>query len=94
MERRHGADGLAERDIAERHLEDDVEVVLFNQHPSLHKLSILSHYVRYFQRPKSFLLTDLLQINIQPWRTLQYKECVCNTYNADFNGDEINLHLL
>ena len=62
MERRHGADGLAERDIAERHLED-VEFVLFNQHPSLHKLSILSHYVRYFQWPKSFLVADWLAVD-------------------------------
>lgn len=31
-------------DIVERHLEDN-DVVLFNRQPSLHKLSILSHYV-------------------------------------------------
>jgi len=47
----HGADALFEGDVVERPLED-MEVVLFNQQPSLHKLSILSHYVRYFQRPK------------------------------------------
>ncbi|RWS14621.1 DNA-directed RNA polymerase III subunit RPC1-like protein, partial [Dinothrombium tinctorium] len=27
-------------------------------------------------------------------RTLQFNECVCTPYNADFDGDEMNLHLL
>ncbi|CAG9763359.1 unnamed protein product [Ceutorhynchus assimilis] len=26
-------------------------------------------------------------------RTLRFNECVCNPYNADFDGDEMNLHL-
>lgn len=28
-----------------------------------------------------------------PWRTLRFNECVCNPYNADFDGDEMNLHV-
>ncbi len=28
-----------------------------------------------------------------PWRTLQFNESVCNPYNADFDGDEVNLHV-
>ena len=27
---------------------------------------------------------------IDPFR---FNECVCNPYNADFDGDEMNLHL-
>jgi len=27
-------------------------------------------------------------------KTLQFNECVCTPYNADFDGDEMNLHLL
>ena len=27
-------------------------------------------------------------------RTLKFNECVCTPYNADFDGDEMNLHLL
>ena len=27
------------------------------------------------------------------WRTLRFNECVCKPYNADFDGDEMNLHL-
>lgn len=28
-----------------------------------------------------------------PWRTLRFNECVCTPYNADFDGDEMNVHL-
>ncbi|EFA78358.1 RNA polymerase III [Heterostelium album PN500] len=30
---------------------------------------------------------------VMPWRTLRFNECVCTPYNADFDGDEMNLHL-
>ncbi|PWW74921.1 beta and beta-prime subunits of DNA dependent RNA-polymerase, partial [Tuber magnatum] len=73
-DRRRAADALVEGDIVERHLEDG-DVVLFNRQPSLHKLSILSHYA------------------LRPWRTFRLNECVCNPYNADFDGDEMNLHV-
>ena len=69
------ADQLQEGDIVERHLEDG-DIVLFNRQPSLHKLSILSHFVR-----------------VRPHRTFRLNECVCNPYNADFDGDEMNLHV-
>ncbi|CAI4064204.1 hypothetical protein N7582_002611 [Saccharomyces uvarum] len=62
-------------DVIERHLEDG-DVVLFNRQPSLHRLSILSHYAK-----------------IRPWRTFRLNECVCTPYNADFDGDEMNLHV-
>jgi DNA-directed RNA polymerase III subunit RPC1 len=62
-------------DIVERHLMDG-DVVLFNRQPSLHKLSIMSHYVK-----------------VRPWRTFRFNECVCAPYNADFDGDEMNLHV-
>ena len=28
-----------------------------------------------------------------PFRTFRFNECVCTPYNADFDGDEMNLHL-
>ena len=62
-------------DTVERHLEDG-DVVLFNRQPSLHKLSIMSHFVR-----------------VRPHRTFRLNECVCTPYNADFDGDEMNLHV-
>ena len=61
--------------IVERHLEDG-DIVLFNRQPSLHKLSILSHYVK-----------------VRPYRTFRLNECVCTPYNADFDGDEMNIHV-
>lgn len=30
---------------------------------------------------------------IQPQRTFRFNECSCTPYNADFDGDEMNLHL-
>ncbi len=30
---------------------------------------------------------------ILPHRTFRFNECVCPPYNADFDGDEMNLHL-
>lgn len=30
---------------------------------------------------------------VMPGRTLRFNECVCSPYNADFDGDEMNLHL-
>ena len=69
------ADNLKIGDIVERHLIDG-DIVLFNRQPSLHKLSILCHYVK-----------------VRPHRTFRLNECVCNPYNADFDGDEMNLHV-
>ena len=76
-------------DIVERHLIDG-DVVLFNRQPSLHKLSIMCHHVcrsallRSSQRP---------QARVMPWRTFRFNESVCTPYNADFDGDEMNLHV-
>ena len=69
------AQKLAVGDIVDRHLQDG-DVVLFNRQPSLHKLSIMAHYVK-----------------VRPWRTFRFNECVCAPYNADFDGDEMNLHV-
>jgi len=73
-DRTHIAKGLKVGDVVERHLKDG-DVVLFNRQPSLHKLSIMSHFAV-----------------IKPWRTFRFHECVCTPYNADFDGDEMNLH--
>jgi len=33
----------------------------------------------------------ILQAKIRPWRSFRLNECVCGPYNADFDGDEMNL---
>ncbi|CAI5487643.1 unnamed protein product, partial [Closterium sp. Naga37s-1] len=30
---------------------------------------------------------------VMPWKTLRFNESVCNPYNADFDGDEMNMHV-
>ena len=34
-----------------------------------------------------------MQAKVHKHRTLQFNECACTPYNADFDGDEMNLHL-
>ncbi|MSS74436.1 DNA-directed RNA polymerase subunit A' [Candidatus Pacearchaeota archaeon] len=58
----------------ERHLADG-DVVLFNRHPSLHKQSLMAHYVR-----------------VLPHKTFRLNPVVVAPYNADFDGDEVNIH--
>ncbi|MEK6913671.1 MAG: hypothetical protein AABW47_03295, partial [Nanoarchaeota archaeon] len=58
----------------ERHLQDG-DVVLFNRHPSLHRGSLMAHYVR-----------------VLPGRTFRMHPAVAAPYNADFDGDEMNIH--
>lgn len=33
------------------------------------------------------------RVKVFPWRTFRFNECCCTPYNADFDGDEMNLHL-
>jgi DNA-directed RNA polymerase subunit A' len=58
----------------ERHLRDG-DIVLFNRHPSLHKQSLMAHYVK-----------------ILPHRTFRLHPATAAPYNADYDGDEMNVH--
>jgi len=58
----------------ERHLVDG-DIVLFNRHPSLHKQSLMAHYVR-----------------VLPNRTFRLHPAAAAPYNADYDGDEMNIH--
>jgi DNA-directed RNA polymerase subunit A' len=69
------ADSLTTNYIVERHLMDG-DVVLFNRQPSLHRMSVMAHFVR-----------------VLPFRTFRLHPSVCPPYNADFDGDEMNLHV-
>ena len=56
----------------------DGDLVLFNRQPSLHKMSIMCHRAKIMSIGKTF------RLNLS-----------CTTpYNADFDGDEMNLHAL
>ncbi|KAI9055982.1 hypothetical protein LZ554_000916 [Drepanopeziza brunnea f. sp. 'monogermtubi'] len=52
------------------------DVVLMNRQPTLHKPSIMGHRARVLPGEK----------------TLRMHYANCNTYNADFDGDEMNMH--
>ncbi|KAK4790310.1 hypothetical protein SAY86_017614 [Trapa natans] len=54
----------------------DGDVVLVNRQPTLHKPSIMAHVVRVLKGEK----------------TLRMHYANCSTYNADFDGDEMNVH--
>jgi DNA-directed RNA polymerase subunit A' len=69
------ADSLVAGYIVERHLMEG-DVVLFNRQPSLHRMSVMAHFVR-----------------VLPFRTFRLHPSVCPPYNADFDGDEMNLHV-
>ena len=59
----------------------DGDSVLVNRQPSLHKPSIMAHRVK-------VLSADSLKHH----QTLRMHYANCNAYNADFDGDEINVH--
>ena len=65
-------------DIVERHLIDG-DIILFNRQPSLHKYSMMGHKVKVILNPDH--LTFRMNVN------------VTTPYNADFDGDEMNLHV-
>ncbi|KAI0014813.1 beta and beta-prime subunits of DNA dependent RNA-polymerase [Xylariomycetidae sp. FL0641] len=52
------------------------DVVLMNRQPTLHKPSIMGHRARVLPGEK----------------TIRMHYANCNTYNADFDGDEMNMH--
>ncbi len=69
------AETLAPGFIVERHLRDG-DIALFNRQPSLHRMSVMAHFVR-----------------VLPYKTFRLHPAVCPPYNADFDGDEMNLHI-
>ena len=52
------------------------DVVLMNRQPTLHKPSIMAHRAKVLRGEK----------------TIRMHYANCNTYNADFDGDEMNMH--
>ena len=48
-----------------------------------------------FNRQPSLHKMSILshRAKVMPGKTFRFNECVCNPYNADFDGDEMNVHL-
>ena len=55
----------------------DGDYVLFNRQPSLHKMSMMGHIVRVMNKGDTF------RMNVADTKP----------YNADFDGDEMNMHV-
>jgi DNA-directed RNA polymerase II subunit RPB1 len=66
---------LVSGDIIHRHLLDG-DPILFNRQPTLHRMSMMCHFVKVL--PKG----DTFRLNVADTKP----------YNADFDGDEMNLH--
>ena len=51
--------------------------------------------VALFNRQPSLHRVSMMahKVVVKPWRTLRFNECVCSPYNADFDGDEMNIHV-
>ena len=56
---------------------EDGDALLLNRQPTLHRPSIMAHRARVLPRE----------------RTLRLHYANCKSYNADFDGDEMNAHL-
>ena len=65
-------------DVVERHAVND-DWVLFNRQPTLHKPSMMGHRAQVIDR--------------EDCNTLRVNVSVCGPYNADFDGDEMNIHI-
>jgi len=61
--------------VVERQLIDG-DVALFNRHPSLHKASLMAHFVK-----------------VLPYKTFRMHPAAASPYNADYDGDEMNIHI-
>lgn len=56
------------------------DVLLVNRQPTLHKPGVMGHRARVFKHVKE--------------KTLRMNYANCNSYNADFDGDEMNCHFV
>jgi DNA-directed RNA polymerase beta' subunit len=65
-------------DIVERHIVDD-DIVLLNRQPTLHKGSMMGHRAKVINNPSL--------------NTFRLSVAVTTPYNADFDGDEMNIFL-
>ncbi|KIJ44014.1 hypothetical protein M422DRAFT_228619 [Sphaerobolus stellatus SS14] len=54
----------------------DGDILILNRQPTLHKASMMAHKARVLQGEK----------------TIRMHYANCNSYNADFDGDEMNIH--
>lgn len=60
----------------------------------VHRHLIDDDIVLFNRQPSLHKLSILShRVKVRNWRTFRLNECVCKPYNADFDGDEMNLHV-
>ena len=76
-----------------RHLRNG-DYVLANRQPTLHRPSIQAHMVSEPHSTHVTLLCLFFEARVLPGeKTLRLHYAQCKSYNADFDGDEMNVHL-
>lgn len=79
--RKHGSSGRSSGSLGEGKVVYrhlvDGDIMLTNRQPTLHKPGLMAHRARVLKSEK----------------TIRMHYANCSTFNADFDGDEINLHL-
>ena len=76
---------IKEGDIVERHLQNG-DLVLFGRQPTLHKGSMIARHVK--------VINENTNVNnSQPIKTIRMNLAATKTYNADFDGDEMNIYV-
>ncbi|KAF9618720.1 hypothetical protein IFM89_002415 [Coptis chinensis] len=67
------------------------QILTYPERVSQHNMEKLRQCVR--NEPQKYPGANFIRARVMPWRTLRFNESVCNPYNADFDGDEMNMHV-
>ncbi|MFO8078492.1 MAG: DNA-directed RNA polymerase subunit A' [Thermoplasmatota archaeon] len=88
------ADGLRRRiKVTERNAETVAEKLEIG---SIIERQLMDGDLTLFNRQPSLHRMSMMahRVKVVPYKTFRFNLCVCPPYNADFDGDEMNLHLI
>ncbi|KAL2132360.1 hypothetical protein VTI74DRAFT_3901 [Chaetomium olivicolor] len=95
-----GAQGIIKKDGAKYNLKIGTEALRERHASGLEYGDIVERHLEdndivLFNRQPSLHKLSIMShlVKVRPWRTFRLNECVCTPYNADFDGDEMNLHV-
>ncbi|KAK4148963.1 hypothetical protein C8A00DRAFT_47330 [Chaetomidium leptoderma] len=95
-----GAQGIIKKDGAKYNLKIGTENLRERHAGGLEFGDIVERHLEdndivLFNRQPSLHKLSIMShlVKVRPWRTFRLNECVCTPYNADFDGDEMNLHV-
>jgi DNA-directed RNA polymerase III subunit RPC1 len=95
-----GAQGIIKKDGAKYNLKIGTETLRERHAGQLEYGDVVERHLEdndivLFNRQPSLHKLSIMShlVKVRPWRTFRLNECVCTPYNADFDGDEMNLHV-